>query len=49
MFVIIVVLLPGYMPDGSEAGEPIDASMVPQAAFEINADICPYGESVTMY
>jgi hypothetical protein len=38
------VLLPGYMPEGSEAGVAIDASMVPQQAFEINAEICPYGE-----
>lgn len=37
------VLLPGYMPDGSQLGMPIEAASLPQAAFEINADICPYG------
>jgi hypothetical protein len=41
------VLLPGYMPDEMAAGVAIDASMVPQQAFEINAEICPYGEGVT--
>jgi hypothetical protein len=40
------VLLPGYMPEGSAAGVAIEASMVPQEAFEINAEICPYGESL---
>lgn len=39
-------LLPGYMPDGTEAGAVIDESMVPQAAYEINADLCPYGEQL---
>jgi hypothetical protein len=30
-----------------EAGVAIEASMVPQQAFEINAEICPYGKGCT--